>query len=140
MDSTDAILRELIRRELASIPADKWGFFFPAHVALWRFINRLRPGPFDEVQATYGAEPSFIGRGAIWFTDTLIQDDGVIGPIEAIMYHTVDKLRPELVTRESFRFDEIPSPNEDLVRQLAKRTLELVDQAITDGTLEGVGP
>ena len=40
---TSELLADLIVHELWSIPADKWGFFFPAHIALWRFIRSTRP-------------------------------------------------------------------------------------------------
>ena len=61
---TSELLADLIVHELCSIPADKWGFFFPAHVALWRFIRTTRPDVLGELSAEYTDEPVFHGRGA----------------------------------------------------------------------------
>ncbi len=68
---TSALLADLIVHELWSIPADKWGFFFPAHVALWRFIRAERPDVLGELSARFKDEPVFDGRGAEWFCGSL---------------------------------------------------------------------
>ena len=76
---TSELLTDLIVHELWSIPADKWGFFFPAHVALWRFIRSTRPDVLGELSAEFADGPVFHGRGAEWFCGRLLEDDAVLG-------------------------------------------------------------
>src|SRR5215471_16238794 len=59
-NASDAdLLMKLIRTELVSIPIEHWGFFFPAQVAVWRFIEAKRPGVLGELKATFRDEPYF---------------------------------------------------------------------------------
>ena len=51
------LLQDLLRKEFVSIPIEHWGYFFPCHVAVWRFIQTARPGILGELQAGFDEEP-----------------------------------------------------------------------------------
>ena len=88
-----SLLQGLIRAELGRLRLDHWGYFFPAHLAVWRFIREQRPSALDEVKCGYDTQPWFSGRGAHWFMETLVNRDDFVDLVEAIMYAAADHLR-----------------------------------------------
>jgi hypothetical protein len=133
------LLMKLVRTELVSIPIEHWGFFFPMHVAVWRFIEAKRPGVLGGLKATFRDEPCFHGKGARWFTRVLGNRADYIDALEAIMY-PITRDAPtetrERVRDRGFFFDsEIPPIETTLVRQLASTVLDEVDKAIHDGLI-----
>lgn len=128
---------ELIRQELTNIPVEHWGFFFPSHVAVWRFISEMRPGVLGELRAHFKDEPLFEGRGATWFCEELGSNGAYLDLLEAIMY-PITRDAPatirEAVRRRGFFHDhEIPQIDQAAVHQLADVVLAAVDQAVAGG-------
>ena len=76
----------LLRSELCNIPFEQWGFFFPCHVAAWRYIRERRPDLLGEINCGYSQEPWFHGTGAEWFVTVVANDPQYLAGIEAIMY------------------------------------------------------
>ena len=120
-------LEALLRKELLSIPFEHWGYFFPCHVAAWRFIQDVRPGVLGELQAGYKTEPYFKGKGADWFCDVLGNQEEYIGCIEAIMYPLTDQLSEKSKARGFPYKEELPPLDLDTVRALASAILNAVD-------------
>jgi hypothetical protein len=44
-------IKEILIAELKSIPPYLWGGFFPAHIAIWRFLSEKAPDYFGKIQA-----------------------------------------------------------------------------------------
>jgi hypothetical protein len=134
-NSYAATLATLIRNELSRIPVERWRDLFPAYVALWRFIEQIHPDALGPVRAGYDTEPYFDGKGAHWFTGTLLQDERILEHVESIMYDMVDALRDLLPGRDSLELHEIPEPRRDAVQCLADVVLERVKDALASGVL-----
>jgi len=130
---------DLIRAELANVPIDHWGFFFPCHVAVWRFIQVMRPGILSELKAYFKDEPVFEGKGATWFCEELGSQEEYLDLLEAIMYPITRDAPPgvrEAVQRRGFfRDEEIPSIDAGTVQRLAEVVLRSVDQAAAAGQI-----
>lgn len=122
-------LKALLRRELAAVPVEHWGYFFPIHVAVWRFIEETRPGFLGQLSAGFKGEPYFRGRGADWFVGTLGNTEDYISLLEEIMYPLTRRLAPLLAGHDSFREDELPEISSDLTQRLATVVLREVDHA-----------
>ncbi len=122
-----ALLMELLRRELASIPIAQWGYLFPGHVAVWRFIEAERPGVLGELAAGYDKEPYFKGRGSDWFCGTLGNQNDYLTPLEQIMYSAVGALSSEAKERGFLLETEVPPLDSDAVHRLARAVLSHVD-------------
>jgi hypothetical protein len=87
------------RIELSNLPIEFWEWFFPADIAVWRFIEAKRPGVFGDIKASLAADgepPTWEGKGAARFRGTLAEDPRYIDLVEAIMMDVVDALRDEL--------------------------------------------
>jgi hypothetical protein len=132
-------LMGFVRGELTNIPIEHWGFFFPVHIAVWRFIEAMRPGVLGQVKAHFQGQPSFEGKGATWFCEELGSNEKYIGLLESIMYPITRNAPPavrEAVRRRGFfQDDEIPAIETGLVRGLADVVLASVDQATADGRI-----
>ena len=132
--SHEHMLTQLMQTELVSIPVEQWGFFFPLHVAVWRFIEAKRPGTLGPLKATFREEPYFHGKGATWFTSALGGRDDYLDLLEAIMYpitrNTPAELRERVRARGFFLDSEIPPLDVTLIRRLANIVLREVDSAI----------
>lgn len=133
-ESDQEILMQLIRRELVSIPIEHWGFFFPCHIAVWRFIETKYPGVIGPLKATYSDEPYFEGRGASWFCEVLADNSEYLDLLEAIMYPITSNAPQavrERVRHRGFFFDnEIGQIDAKIVQELAKIILEKVDEGM----------
>jgi hypothetical protein len=134
-------LKELLRRELAYMPIEAWGDFFPAWVALWRFLAESRPGTLDdEVRASYQTEPGmcphFRGRGAEWFMQTVMDDETVLGGIERVMYEIVDSSKDVLPGKDFLRLEEVPEPSEETCERIGIAGLSLLDRAVAAGSFK----
>jgi|GEM_PF-3412939 len=132
-------LMGLVRAELANIPVQHWGFFFPCHVAVWRFIEWARPGVLGEVKALFKDEPVFEGRGATWFCEALGSHEEYVNLLEEVMY-PITRDAPSAILdavrrRGFFRDEEIPSIDPSLVQRLADVVLAFVDQARIAGQI-----
>lgn len=117
-------LEEAINAELMAIPIAGWSFFFPAHVAVSKYIHQLDPavGPF----VARNPPPSFEGSGATWMVDELMSDDLYLDLVEALMRAAADQLGPVAFERGFLRAtDPIELPG-DKVAQLDARVRELV--------------
>jgi hypothetical protein len=123
-------MEQLLRRELVSIPLRNWGFFFPGHVAVWRFIEASRPGVFGELRAGYDTEPYFRGKGSEWFAEVLCNREGYLALLERILYPIVDALSGGAKERGFLYESETPTLDPDAVDQLATQVLAAVDEAI----------
>jgi len=129
-------LAELLRLELSNIPVEHWEYFFPAWVALWRFVEEARPGVLGELRAGYDREgPYFRGRGATWFMDILANDEGVLQGVERVMYGVADAMRDVLPGAVSIRVGDLPELPREVLEIVAARALAPTDQAIRDGLL-----
>jgi len=129
------LLAMLLRKELCSIPIAHWGYFFPCHVAVWRFIEAARPGAIGGLDAGYDSEPYFKGRGSDWFCEMLGNDEGYLTLLENIMYPLVDALTSEIIERGFLTDTEASGIDENMVRHLEELVLCRVDEAIAQGKL-----
>lgn len=120
-------LETLLRTELLSIPFEHWGYFFPCHVAAWRFIQDTRPGILGELQAGYDTEPYFKGKGAEWFCGVLGEQEEYIACLEAIMYPLTSQLSEKSKARGFPYEEELPPIDLDDIRALASAILKTVD-------------
>lgn len=110
-------LRELVLDELANIPFDRWGYFFPFMVAFWRYIQETHPGTLGELSARYAQQPVFTGKGARWFSDVLMENEELLDIIEPLTYSILDRLPREIAQRGFVRKEEIPPlAEEDFTR------------------------
>ena len=80
----------LLRAELVAIPLEHWGYFFPATVAIWRFVQQSRPDLLGELSAGYKREPWFRGHGALWFTSDLLNAPSVVDALDVLMRSMAD--------------------------------------------------
>ncbi len=113
MSSSD-LLNELLRAEMSTIPIEHWGFFFPGHVAVWRFIEAKRPGVLGPLKAGFRSEPYFEGKGATWFCEVLGNDEQYLDLLEAIIYPVTSKapagVRERVLERGFFHDDMLSIP------------------------------
>ena len=100
------ILARLLEEELRATPLEKWGFMFPGHVAVWRFIEDSMPGVLGPLRARFGDEPEFEGQGADWFVTEVVDRDDYLDILDGLMRSAVDQLRPEAVDRGFVMADE----------------------------------
>lgn len=128
-------LKEIIGKELISIPIENWGFFYPCQVAVWRYIQNRRPGVLDEINTGYDSEPYFKGKGSKWFCEKLFNDNDYLDIIEEIMYFVVDNLNPKIKERGFLLKTELPNIDLNVTEKLSKIVLEKVDDAVQKGTL-----
>lgn len=142
--SDQETLMGLIRRELVSIPVSHWGFFFPCHIAVWRFIEIKRPGSIGTLKATYRDEPCFEGAGSKWFCEVLGDNETYLNLLEAIMYPmTLDaatSARERVRQRGFFLDDELQPLDPEIVQQLAELVLKEVDEGISSGLIDSPRP
>ncbi len=125
----EARLEQLLRRELQSIPIEHWGFFFPLHVGVWRFIEEKRPGVLGSLDAGFRGEPYFKGKGADWFCHVLGNDPRYIELLESILYPLVHELGPKLPGMDFVPEDQLPPLVGTEVSELARVVLAAVDNA-----------
>ena len=126
----DINLRELIRSELLSIPLDQWGFFFPVHVAVWRFLHGLKPTLIGELDAGYDGEPYFKGRGAEWFITSVTNNPRYVELVEDIMYRVTSRLPPSSFERGFVSESELPPLDPAIVDQLRTVVRSQVQNAV----------
>src|SRR5262245_17625669 len=91
------LLTRLLRNELTSVPIEHWGHLFPAHVAVWRFIEAMRPGVLAPLKAHFSDRPHFEGQGSSWFVDVLGNRDDYLDLIEGIMYPITRNASPAVI-------------------------------------------
>ena len=86
-----ASLAERIRTELLNLPLEHWSRLFPVQVALWRFLEEVRPGTLALKRAGFDSEgPYFVGSGAAWFVDVLWDDEAfdlALAILEPVVIH-----------------------------------------------------
>ena len=129
-NGSDALLlKTLLRNELMNVPLTHWGYFYPCHIAVWRFIEQKRPGILGELSTGYDAEPYFRGKGSEWFCGTLGNTGEYLDLLEAIMYDLVDGLSPSTKERGYLLDGECPELDLDIVRTLASAVLAEADKA-----------
>ncbi len=122
-------LGRLLQSELSNIPLEHWGFFFPCHVAVWRFIELERSGILGGLDAGFDVEPYFRGRGSEWFCDTLGNRDEYLCLLEAIMYPLVDSLPVSARERGFLLLDEVPPLDAPTIEALSEFVLSEADMA-----------
>lgn len=135
MELSDAdLLNRLMRTEMTNVPFEHWGFFFPGHVAVWRFIEAKRPGVLGQLKAAFRSEPYFEGKGATWFCDVLGNDEQYLDLLEAIIYPVTSKastaVRERVLERGFFLDNEILALDAESVRRLAEVVLSKVDEGV----------
>jgi hypothetical protein len=126
---------ELLRAELANIPVEHWGYFFPASVALWRLIEEARPGVLGEVSAGYDQEPFFKGKGSEWFVADLLNAEEIIDVIDGLMRDMVGRIPRSLLRRGFVQLGDVPSVGLVDVERLVTSTLKRVDEAARAGRI-----
>lgn len=124
-------LEGLLRKELLNIPFAHWGYFFPCHVAAWRFIQDKRPGVLGDLNAGYNTEPYFKGKGADWFCGVLGEQEEYIACLEAIMYPLTSQLSEKSRARGFAYEEELPALDFDAIRILASVILKTVDGSVS---------
>lgn len=129
------LLHRLLLNELAAIPVENWRFFFPAHVAVWRFIEEVRPGVLGELSAGFDEEPYFRGRGAEWFCGSLGESSAYLDKLEHIMYSVVNGLDRATLQQGVVSRGDVPPLDDESVTQLGQIVLEEVDRALATGAL-----
>ncbi len=139
IESPSARLMDLLRAELVNVPLDAWGFFFPCHVAVWKFIEVERPGVLGPINARFHGQPVFIGKGATWFCQELGEVEGYFDALEAIMYpllrNATPILRQKVIERGCFYPEELPDIDPAPVERLAELALHAVDRAVAAGRI-----
>jgi hypothetical protein len=126
---------ELIRSELANIPVEHWGYFFPATVALWRFIEEERPGILGEVSAGYDQQPYFKGKGSEWFVGELLNAEEVIDVVDGLMRDVVARIPRSVLMSGSVEHGDVPTIGRVDAERLVAATLRLVDEAAAAGRI-----
>lgn len=129
-------LKAHLLTELSTIPLHSWRFFFPFSIAVWRFIQELRPGVLDELRAELRDYPYFEGKGAVWFAETLHDDDDYLTLLEKLFYPVVDAIPDQAWQRGFAHQQEIAALDNGLIDDLASVVLSSVDAAVADGTME----
>jgi len=125
-----ASLAERIRTELLNLPLEHWSQLFPVQVALWRFLEKARPGTLSLKRAGFDNDgPYFVGSGADWFYDALWDDKAfelALAILEPVVIHL--KGLPshpfDLVTE-----DRLPSLDCTLCDALAVLACDRIDSA-----------
>jgi hypothetical protein len=109
---------ELIRTEFSNVPLEHWGYFFPCHVAVWRYIEARYPGVVGPLRAGYSGEPWFEGTGAHWFCGVLGENPQYLDAVEALSYFVVNHLPDRARVRGSAERREIPQLPEPVLTDL----------------------
>jgi hypothetical protein len=130
------VLSNLLQEEFLNLPIAHWGYFFPCHVAVWRFINRMRPGALGELRAGYKDVPYFDSEGADWFCNVLGTREDYLDEIERIWHSVADSLRTESRERGFvLNRNELPPLDGDAVGRLAGIVLTEVERAFKNGEI-----
>jgi hypothetical protein len=136
-DADGTLLQGLIRAELLAVWLDHWGYFFPAHIAVWRFIREKRPSALDVLNAGYDTEPWFAGRGAHWFMDQLVNRTDFVDLVERIMYAAADHaLATPAKERGFLREKEAPEVDLTAASRLARIVLDAVDEGLRTNAIK----
>jgi hypothetical protein len=128
-------LSDLLRRELSTVPVRQWGYFFPVHLAVWRFIEAERPGVIGDLKAGYDREPYFEGTGSEWFCGTLGNNEQYLDLLERLMYPIANQLTATAKARGHLLQSEVPQIDPESVNRLADLVLLEVDAALASGEL-----
>ena len=110
MDTNEAKasrLERFVKEELANVPLDQWGFFFPFWVALWRYIEAEHPGTLGELRCGYDDEPYFEGpRAAIFIRFT--EDPNVVSAVEHMARLAAKSITENARSRGFLKLTEVP--------------------------------
>lgn len=140
VDPDAPLLGNLIRNELLNVPIEKWGFFFPCVIAVWRFIEIKRTATLGTLVAGYDNEPYFNGKNAEVFCELFALGDNeeYVSLLEELMYPIADyiKANPSILQRGFLEPGEIPSLPTEKIEALASLILMEIDSAIKDGKLK----
>lgn len=101
----------LLRAELVAIPLEHWGYFFPATVAIWRFVQQSRPDLLGALSAGYKREPWFRGHGALWFTSDLLNAPSVVEALDVLMRSVADAVPSSAWDRGFLTSAEVVPPH-----------------------------
>jgi hypothetical protein len=129
------LLGDFLRRELVAIPIEHWGYFFPCHVAVWRFIQAKRPGTLGDLNAGYDKEPYFQGRGAEWFCSILGNHNAYLDLLERIMYPLAAALPSSSRERGFLQEAEVPTIDSGAIEELASVVLSEAESAVELGLI-----
>ena len=124
------VLLEYLEAELCNIPIEHWGFFYPCHVGVWRFIGDTWPGILGELQSGFDEEPYFRGKGSEWFCDTLGNDEAYLEAVERIMTLVVDGVSSGAKDRGFVAVEELPELPMEAVARLLSAVQAQVDAAL----------
>jgi hypothetical protein len=122
----DPDLDKLIRDELSNITIDKWGYYFPLMLAIWRYIELRHPGVLGELHARYADEPEISGVGAQWFMGELMNNAELLDVLDAIAYGVVDRLPKQAMQRGFVTSRDLP----DLELGLIGRLRSVIDREV----------
>jgi len=127
------LLVKLLKESISATWILKWGYCYPFDLAVWRFIEKTRPGILGPLNSEYDEEPVFYGNGARWFTETLGSDPDYSADIEKFMYWLIGKI-PDSAKRRGFLRDaEIPPLDLELLDRVVEVVLRRADEAKTQG-------
>ena len=116
-------LGALLRAEILSIPCEHWGQFFPGSVATWRFVHETRPDLLGELSAGFSRAPWFRGRGAEWFTSTLLNEPAVIEALDVLLRSVISQVPVSAWDRGFLVAPEVPHPDPRHVQALLEAIL-----------------
>ena len=129
------LLKLLLTRELQSLGVNKWGFFFPCYLAIWKFIEIRRPQALGSLNAGYDSEPYFKGKGATWFTEVLPENLIILDLIESVMYDAAKSVNSTIIERGFMLSHEVPQLNIGQIDRLVTSVLAEVDNALKNNLI-----
>jgi hypothetical protein len=84
------MLETFLRAELLRIPMQHWSEYFPAQVAVLRFLETTHKKNIELTGAGFDEEGPYLrGRGIDWFADVLWQREDVLELVDTIMTEVV---------------------------------------------------
>jgi hypothetical protein len=128
------MLEQILRKELLAIPAEHWSHYFPAQVAILRFLAERYEGKVELTAAGFNREGPYVrGKGIGWFADVLWQQEDVLELVDRVMTNVVVDLKQ----RPASELDNLSHVvlDSDLVAQLERQIIEKADKAISEGAL-----
>jgi hypothetical protein len=128
------VLEEFLRKELLTIPMVHWSHYFPAQVAVLRFLQARYAGRVELASAGFDSEGPYVrGKGIAWFADVLWEKEDVIQLVDRIMTDVVLDLKRQPPSELDTPSDVTLDPS--VIAKLERRIVEEADAAIREGLL-----
>lgn len=111
-------LGRAITLELAKIPLDRWKWWAPLRIAVWRFVHSRRPDVLGELIAEVSDDSVDLrGTGSEWFS-ALERDGSYLACIDRLSRQVLEGLPEAALERGFVRAAELPTPDPHLVEDL----------------------